>query len=99
MLAGVIFKRSSSKEEGGVRDEVVRLLLENGADPRVGKPNAVECTWMFVKEEKVDKKGSVGEGMGRDELLRLFGATEEDKERLEREGVRVGPPGIPGFGS
>ncbi|KAJ4465069.1 ankyrin [Lentinula aciculospora] len=83
IIAGVIFKRLAS--EG--RDELVRLLLERSADPRSGKPNAIETTLMFVKEKNEDG------GSGKDGLLELFGATEEDKKRMESEGVRVSIPG------
>lgn len=52
-LAGAVFKGE---------DEVVRVLVEGGADPRVGRPNAIECARMFGKEG----------------LLSLFGAGEEE---------------------
>ncbi|KAJ3999793.1 Chloroperoxidase [Lentinula boryana] len=42
---------------------------------------------MFVKDQ--DEDG----GLGKDRLLELFGATEEDKKRMESEGVRVPIPG------
>ncbi|KAJ3818321.1 ankyrin [Lentinula raphanica] len=80
ILAGVVFKRLGSE-----RDDLVRLLMEHGADPRCGKPNAIEAVLMFVGEQ--------GGGMGKDGLLELFGATEEDKKRMESEGVRVPIPG------
>ncbi|KAJ3780873.1 ankyrin [Lentinula aff. detonsa] len=83
IIAGVVFKRIASQG----RDELVRLLLERGADPRLGKPNAIETTLMFVKEQ--DEDG----GLGKDRLLELFGATEDDKKRMESEGVRVPIPG------
>ncbi|KAE9397474.1 hypothetical protein BT96DRAFT_823272 [Gymnopus androsaceus JB14] len=85
ILAGVVFKRIASQ----VRDDLVQLLLERDADPRLGKPNAIECTLMFVR----DTPDGNGEGMGRDTLLELFGATEDDKKRMESEGVRVPIPG------
>jgi ankyrin repeat protein len=37
-IAGAVFKRE---------DEVVRVLLEAGADPRVGEPNAIESARIF----------------------------------------------------
>lgn len=83
IIAGVVFKRIASQS----RDELVQLLLERGADPRLGKPNAVETTLMFVKDK--DEDG----GLGKDGLLQQFGATEEDKKRMESEGVRVPIPG------
>ncbi|KAJ3751582.1 ankyrin [Lentinula raphanica] len=81
ILAGVVFKRLGSE-----RDDLVRLLMEHGADPRSGKPNAIEAVLMFVTSEEND-------GLGKEGLLELFGATEEDKTRMEREGVRVPIPG------
>ncbi|KAE9383474.1 hypothetical protein BT96DRAFT_929778 [Gymnopus androsaceus JB14] len=44
-LAGVVFKRIASQ----VRDDLLQLPLERGADPRLSKSNAIECTLMFVK--------------------------------------------------
>ncbi|KAJ3847014.1 ankyrin [Lentinula lateritia] len=83
IIAGVVFKRIASQG----RDELVQLLLERGADPRLGKPNAIETTLMFVKDK--DEDG----GLGKEGLLQQFGATEEDKKRMESEGVRVPIPG------
>jgi len=84
MLAGAVFKGHHA---------IVRLLLEHGANPRHGKPNAIESVWMFVKDEQGSGEGE-DRKMSRQELLDLMGAKEEDKERMEREGVRVmmGPP-------
>lgn len=50
-IAGAVFKRE---------DEVVRVLLEAGADPRAGEPNAIASARMF----------------GRADLLVVFGARE-----------------------
>lgn len=50
-LAGAVFKGE---------DEVVKVLVEGGADPRLGTPNAIESASMFGKEG----------------MLRLFGAGE-----------------------
>ena len=50
-IAGAVFKRE---------DEVVRVLLEAGADPRVGEPNAIASARIF----------------GRADLLVVFGAQE-----------------------
>ncbi|KAJ3772499.1 hypothetical protein FB446DRAFT_736486 [Lentinula raphanica] len=80
IFVGVVFKRLSSQ-----RDDLVRVLIEHGADPRLGKPNAIEAVLMFVGEQ--------GGGMGKEGPLKLFGATEEDKTRMESEGVRVPIPG------
>ncbi|KAI3614928.1 ankyrin [Moniliophthora roreri] len=77
IIAGAIFKSHY---------DLVKLLAEHKADPRAGKPNAIESAWMFAKDDVKD-----GE-MSKSELLELLGAREEDKERMEREGVRIGPP-------
>jgi hypothetical protein len=50
-IAGAIFKRE---------DEVVRVLMEAGADPRAGEPNAIASARMF----------------GRTDLLGVLGARE-----------------------
>ena len=52
-LAGAVFKG---------HDEVVRVLVDGGADPRSGTPTAIQTARMFKK----------------DELLKVMGATEED---------------------
>ncbi|KAF9073563.1 hypothetical protein BDP27DRAFT_1318502 [Rhodocollybia butyracea] len=82
IIAGVVFKRVASQ----CRDDLVQLLLERGANPRIGKPNAIETALMFVKEGEDD-------GLGKEGLLKRFGATEEDKKRMETEGVRIPIPG------
>ena len=56
-LAGAIFKNE---------EEVVRALIDAGADPRKGTPNAIECARVFKKEE----------------WLTLLGATEEERTKL-----------------
>ncbi len=57
-LAGAVFKG---------HDEVVRVLVEGGADPRNGRPTAIQTARMFK----------------RDELLEVLGATDDDmKEPL-----------------
>lgn len=55
-LAGAVFKGE---------DEVVKVLVEGGADPRLGTPNAIESARMFGKEG----------------MLRLFGAGEGEGAR------------------
>lgn len=53
IIAGAVFK---------AHDEVVRILVEAGADPRTGKPTALEAAHMF----------------GRKELMGILGAKEGD---------------------
>lgn len=53
MIAGAVFK---------AHDDVVRALAEKGADPRLGKPNAIQAAHMF----------------GRTQLMSVLGATEGD---------------------
>lgn len=52
-LAGAVFKG---------HDEVVRALAEGGADPRHGRPTAIQTARLFKKEE----------------LLKVLGATDDD---------------------
>ena len=52
-IAGAVFKRE---------DEVVRVLVEAGADPRAGVPDAIASARMF----------------GRADLLAVLGAREEE---------------------
>ncbi|OSC99626.1 ankyrin [Trametes coccinea BRFM310] len=52
-LAGAVFKG---------HDEVVRILVQGGANPRLGTPTAIQTARLFKK----------------DELLQVMGATEED---------------------
>ena len=54
-LAGAVFKGE---------DEVVRALVEGGADARVGTPNAIQTARLFKK----------------DDILKLFNATEEEMQ-------------------
>lgn len=54
-IAGAVFKRE---------DEVVRVLMEAGADPRAGEPNAIASARMF----------------GRTDLLGVLGAREGEVE-------------------
>lgn len=56
-LAGAVFKG---------HDEVVGVLVEGGADPRLGTPNAVDSARMFKKEA----------------YLELFGVGRDDEEDL-----------------
>ncbi|EIM84705.1 ankyrin [Stereum hirsutum FP-91666 SS1] len=58
-LAGAVFKGE---------DEVVKVLVEGGADPRLGTPNAIESARMFGKEGMLRLFGA-GEGEGAGALL------------------------------
>ena len=55
MIAGAVFK---------AHDEVVRILVEAGADPRIGKPTAIEAAHMFGRKEFMGllgaKEGDIG---------------------------------------
>ena len=55
-LAGAIFKNE---------EDVVRVLVDNGADPRIGRPSAIDTAKVFNKVEWLD----------------LLGATAEERER------------------
>jgi hypothetical protein len=47
-----------------VHDEAVRVLVEAGADPRIGKPTALETAHMFGRKELMEvlgaKEGDIG---------------------------------------
>ena len=50
------------KGEGS--EEVVRVLMEGGADPRAGQPNAIQSARMFNRVSLLDVLGAKeGEGM------------------------------------
>ncbi|KAJ6477155.1 hypothetical protein C8R47DRAFT_1075472 [Mycena vitilis] len=53
IIAGAVFK---------AHDDVVRVLAEKGADPRLGKPNAIQAAHIF----------------GRTQLMAVLGATDAD---------------------
>lgn len=65
-LAGAIFKNE---------EEVVRALVELGADPRTGAPSAIETAKVFKKSEWLD----------------LLGATEEEKNAPPPNAFGLGP--------
>jgi ankyrin repeat protein len=49
MVAGAVFK---------AHDDVVRVLIKNGADPRLGKPNAVQTAHMFRRTDLMEVLGT-----------------------------------------
>jgi ankyrin repeat protein len=49
MVAGAVFK---------AHDEVVRALMNNGADPRIGKPNAIQTAHMFRRTHLMEVLGT-----------------------------------------
>ncbi|KAG2089327.1 uncharacterized protein F5147DRAFT_726013 [Suillus discolor] len=55
MIAGAVFKS---------HDEVVRVLVEDDADPRIGKPTAIEAAHIFGRKELIEvlgaKQGDIG---------------------------------------
>ena len=51
-LAGAIFKNE---------EEVVRVLVNNGADPRLGTPSAIDTAKVFKKTEWLDLLGATAE--------------------------------------
>ena len=58
IVAGAVFKG---------HDEVVGVLMRNGADPRLGKPTAIETAVMFGKgKEMMDVLGAKEEDVGKD---------------------------------
>ena len=55
IIAGAVFKGY---------DDIVRVLAENGADSRLGKPNAIEIAHMFGRKGVMEvlgyKEGDIG---------------------------------------
>jgi ankyrin repeat protein len=55
MVAGAVFK---------AHDDVVHALVDAGADPRLGTPNAIQTAHMFGRKELMEvlgtKEGDVG---------------------------------------
>ena len=49
IVAGAVFK---------AHDEVVRILIEAGADPRIGKPTALEAAHIFNRKELMEVLGA-----------------------------------------
>lgn len=49
MIAGAVFK---------AHDGVVRVLMEHGADPRLGRPNAIQTAHMFSRKELMEVLGA-----------------------------------------
>ena len=58
-LAGAVFKRE---------DEVVRVLMEAGADPWAGEPNAISCAQIFGRTDLFEVL-KWREGVGTDVVL------------------------------
>lgn len=76
IVAGAVFKGY---------DEVVRVLIEYGADPTTGQPSAEDCAKMFNKWEgeggyKELFEGASGRGMGGREAEPAV----EDREEVRR---------------
>lgn len=76
IVAGAVFKGY---------DEVVRVLIEHGADPLAGQPNAEECARMFNKWDgegglKGLFEGAEGRGVGGREAESAV----EDREEVRR---------------
>jgi len=51
-IAGAVFKG---------HDDVVRILAQAGADPRKGKPSAIETAYMFNRKQHLETFGATGE--------------------------------------
>lgn len=59
-IAGAVFKGY---------DEVVKVLMEGGADLEAGQPNAVQAAVMFKREEMMRMFGVEAEGEGEGQAL------------------------------
>lgn len=55
-LAGAVFK---------MHEAVIEALLEGGADPEFGNPNALQCIAMFKQEDKWQARFEAAPGRGR----------------------------------
>lgn len=55
MVAGAVFK---------AHDDVVRLLIDSGANPRLGTPNAIQAAHIFGRKDLMEvlgtREGDVG---------------------------------------
>lgn len=47
-------------------DDVVRVLVEGGADVRLGTPSAMDCARMFGREDVLGLVGAEGDARGRE---------------------------------
>jgi len=56
-IAGAVFKG---------HDDVVRVLAQAGADPRKGKPSAIETAYMFNRKQLLETLGATGEDISDD---------------------------------
>ena len=76
IVAGAVFKGY---------DEVVKLLIEYGADPLAGQPNAEECAQMFNKwEGESGFKELFEQAPGRGSGAREAAPAVEDREEVRR---------------
>ncbi|KAF9872872.1 ankyrin-like protein [Colletotrichum karsti] len=82
-LAGAVFKKEDGVievlclsrfpvkgdmgREHGSADLCVQVLLEGGADPEYGNPNALQCVAMFKQEEQWQAKFESAPGRGKAE--------------------------------
>lgn len=49
MIAGAVFK---------AHDDIVRVLMDTGVNPRLGTPNAIQTAHMFGRKDLLDTLGS-----------------------------------------
>ncbi|CDU25765.1 uncharacterized protein SPSC_05936 [Sporisorium scitamineum] len=76
IVAGAVFKGY---------DDVVRLLIEHGADPLAGQPNAEECARMFNKwDGETGLKQLFEQAPGRGAGGRQAAPAVEDREEMRR---------------
>jgi len=57
IVAGAVFKG---------HDEIVRTLMKAGANPRLGKPTAIEAAHMFNKKELMEVLGAKDSDVGQE---------------------------------
>jgi len=87
-IAGAVFKGY---------DEVVKILIEGGADPEAGQPSAVDTAKMFGRWEDgrtVNSGNGNGEGEAEGEVKKGFKELFENASGRGR-GAEVAPPAVP----
>ena len=73
-IAGAVFKG---------HDDVVRVLAQAGADPRIGTPTAIETAYMFNQKQLLQTLGATGEDIS-DRVPRPLSAYEASSHSTDK---------------